>query len=195
MDGEHAHDVSWTPRSTLAVHVSPAPPPAEPAVMILRSLAATALLAGTAAFAQSAPELVVPPASRLQPLGAPGAAAPVAFEGRTTVHAILIAQWVPNAQGDGLPGPVFHLLPVPQSALQLPHFAGTPLRFLSVPDGRGLLERATNGEIAAEFAARKLRVVHVEGLFTITALVVGTGCATAGEARLLDADPIRVRFP
>lgn len=163
--------------------------------MILRSLAATALLAGTAAFAQPAPELVVPPASRLQPLGAPGAAAPVAFEGRTTVHAILIAQWVPNAQGDGLPGPVFHLLPVPQSALQLPHFAGTPLRFLSVPDGRGLLERATNGEIAAEFAARKLRVVHVEGLFTITALVVGTGCATAGEARLLDADPIRVRFP
>jgi len=160
--------------------------------MSLRPLLAVLLLLAGHAVAQERPTLVVPPGGQLRQVEAGG---PPTFTGTTTIHAILIAQWVPDAQGDGLPGPTFHLLPVPQSAAQIPHLAGAPMRFLSITDGERILARATHEDIAAEFAARKLGVVHVEGLFTITDLRVGTPCATAGQARILEADPIRVRFP
>jgi hypothetical protein len=163
--------------------------------MPLKLIALTGLLLASQALAQARPDLVLPPASRLQLLPGTGIDGPAAFSGTTIIHAILVAQWVPNANGDGLPGATFHLLPVPQSALQIPHLQGAPMRFLAIADGQRLLARATHDDIAAEFASRRLGVVHIEGLFSITGLRVGTPCATAGEAQIVEVDPIRVRFP
>jgi hypothetical protein len=163
--------------------------------MPLKLIALCGLLLASQAVAQTQTDLVLPPASRLQLLPGTGGDVPAAFSGSTTIHAILVAQWVPNARGDGLPGATYHLLPVPQSALQIPHRPGAPMRFLSIEQGQRVLARATHEDIAAEFASRRLGVVHIEGLFSITGLRVGTPCATAGEAEILEVDPIRVRFP
>ena len=166
-----------------------------------------AILCGLLAFgpAGSAPPappaalpLELPPASRLQPLGLTGSSPPkppVAFSGSTTLHGILVAQWL-RAEGDtGAPAAIFQLLPVPQSAAQMPHFQGAPLKFITLVNGRDLLARATSSEIAREFDARQRGVIHVEGLFTIRGLSLGQPCLRAAQAEITEVDPIRVRFP
>lgn len=152
----------------------------------------------TAAPSGGRPPLELPPQSRLQP-ERPQASAPpdaaVALVGSTTVHAILVAQWLRAPGETGAPSPSFQLLLVPQSAALLPHFRGAPLKYIDVANGREMLARATSQEIAREFDARQRGVVHVEGLFSIRGLAIGHPCLRAAQAQVTDVDPIRVRFP
>jgi hypothetical protein len=154
--------------------------------------------ASAAPATPAALSLELRPASSLQPLGLTGGAPlqpPVAFSGSTTLHGILVAQWL-RAEGDtGAPAAVFQLLPVPQSAALMPHFQGAPLKFITLVNGRELLARATSEQIAREFDSRQRGVIHVEGLFTLRGLSLGQPCLRAARAEITEVDPIRVRFP
>ncbi len=152
-------------------------------------------LSHTVVIDQPTPALELPATSKLVPLSSSAMPGSVAFSGSTTIHAILVAQWVANADGDGHSGPSYQLLPVPLSAAQMPHFAGAPLKFITVSNGPAILAKATSPQIAKAFDARALGVVHVEGLYSIRAYTLGGRCARAGVAEVVDVDPVRVRYP
>jgi hypothetical protein len=158
--------------------------------------AALVFVAAAQAAGQARAALEMPPSSTLRPLDKPGGkAGVVAFDGSTTIHGVLVAQWVRGPDGKGRARPSFRLLPIVRPATQLPHFKDTPLRFVDVPNGRDLLARATSEAIAKAFDAREREFIHVEGLFSITKFRLGATCAAAGTARVTDVDPIGVHFP
>lgn len=168
------------------------------ATIVATPVAAPRTAAVTAAPSAGRPPLELPPQSRLQPEKPQASASPdaaVALVGSTTVHAILVAQWLRAPGETGAPSPSFQLLLVPQSAALLPHFRGAPLKFIDLPNGRDMLARATSPEIAREFDARQRGVIHVEGLFSIRGLAIGRPCLRAAQAQVTDVDPIRVRYP
>jgi hypothetical protein len=153
------------------------------------------MLLSAGAYAQEQLPLELPATSKMVPLKDTASTSAVEFSGTTAIHAILVAQWQANATGGGHSGQSFQLLPVPQSAAQIPHFRGAPLKFISVVNGMAILARATSQTVAAEFASRKTGVIHVEGIFTIKGLRIGSPCNVAGQAEVIEVDPVRVRFP
>jgi hypothetical protein len=186
---------SW---QTGALVVSPTSPGSRPRryLTMIEALVAAALLFGAAhSTAQPRPALELPPSSTLRPVDKPGARGGVAFDGNATIHGVLVAQWKSGPGGRGPARPSFRLLPVSRSAAQLPHFKDIPLRFVDVPNGRDILARATSASIAKAFDARERAFIHVEGLFSITKLELGTTCAAAGTAEVTDVDPIGVHYP
>ena len=153
------------------------------------------LLLAVSASGQAQPDLEMPGSTGLRAAPRVTGSEVVEFAGSTAVHGILVAQWLPNAHADESAGPSYQLLLVPQSAAQLPHFKGAPLRFINVSNGRLVLATATSQAIARKFHARKLGVVHVEGIFSIRNLKIGLPCSAAASAEVGDADPVRVRYP
>jgi hypothetical protein len=160
-----------------------------------RSVFIAGMLLSAGACAQTQNPLELPAASKMLPLKGAASSSSVEFSGTTTIHAILVAQWLANATNTGHSGQSFQLLPVPQSAAQIPHFRGAPLKFIAVTNGLEILARATSQIVAEEFASRKTSVIHVEGIFSINGLKIGSPCKTAGQAEVVEADPVRVSFP
>jgi hypothetical protein len=160
-----------------------------------RSVFIAGMFLSAGACAQTQAPLELPATSKLLPLKGAASSSSVEFSGTTTIHAILVAQWQPNANNTGHSGQSFQLLPVPQSAAQIPHFRGAPLKFIAVANGMEILAQATSQTVADDFSSRKTGVIHVEGIFSIKGLKIGSPCKTAGQAEVVEADPVRVRFP
>ena len=160
-----------------------------------RSVFIAGILLSAGACAQTQLSLELPAASKMLPLKSAADSSSVEFSGTTAIHAVLVAQWQANATNAGNSGQSFQLLPVPQSAAQIPHFRGSPLKFIAVTNGMDILARATSQTVAEEFASRKTGVIHVEGIFSIRGLKIGSPCKTADRAEVVEADPVRVRFP
>jgi hypothetical protein len=157
------------------------------------------LLAGWPGWrpAVAAPAWVNPSHSGLR-AAAPGTGgdADPRFNGRSTIHAVLFAQWLAQDIHQDSARPSYVLVPVPQSAASLPHFEGHLLRQVLPDNGPQALQLAGSAELARDFARGELRAVWAEGLFTLQDLELdgaSLGCRASARALVAEVDPIRLQ--